>query len=319
MHLFEKTGKMALATRLRMLTARMTDDGYRIFDLYHVQLTPKWFPVFFVLSENEEKTITEIANEIGHSQPSVTTIVKEMAQVGLVESNLKSKDKRRNLVKLTPKGLSLVEKARMVFLDVDAAVEDMLSEATHNLWEAIAEWEFLLERKPLLKRMEEQKKTRESKDVRIVRYKPKYRSAFKSLNEEWISNYFELEEIDRQVLGHPEQHVLEKGGEILIALYENEPVGTCALIKHHDSSYDFELSKMAVSPQAQGKKIGYLLGQEIIKRAKELGASKIYLEGNTLLEASINLYHKLGFRKIAGKPSHYKRVNIQMELLIDKG
>lgn len=312
--IFTRTGKMALGSRLRLFTAKVTEDAARIYGLYNVEFSPKWFPVFFVLSEEGEKTITEIANEIGHSQPSVTKIIQEMVVVGLVEGNMKSKDKRRNVVGLTEKGTMLSEKIKVQCADIDAAIEGIIAEATHNLWEALEEWEFLLEQKSLLRRVQEQKKLRESKQVLIVEYEPQYQSAFKSLNEEWISTYFEMEEADYKVLDNPKEYILDKGGKIFVALYNNDPVGVCALIKINDSDYDFEMAKMAVSPKAQGKNIGWLLGQAVINTAKELGASKIFLESNTILKPAINLYQKLGFRKIAGHPTPYKRCNIQMEL-----
>lgn len=314
MKLFEKTGKMAIGSRLRLLTATLTEEVTQIYNLYDVEFVPKWFPVFFTLSTEEEKTITEIAADIGHSQPSVTTIIKEMTKAGLVENNLDSKDKRKNVAGLTEKGKMLADKMREPYADIDNAVDNMLAESTHNLWEAIAEWEFMLQQKSLFKRVQEQKKARESKDIQIVPYEPRYHSAFRALNEEWISTYFEMEETDYKALDHPEESILNKGGKILVALYKNKPSGVCALIKMNDEKYDFEMAKMAVSPSVQGKNIGWLLGQAIVKTAKELGASKIYLEGNTNLKASINLYYKLGFKKTTGLKSPYKRVNIQMEL-----
>lgn len=318
MNIFEKTGKMALGSRLRLLTAKMTDDASKIYELYGIEFSPKWFPAFFLLSVDGEKTITEIATEISHSQPSVTKIVKEMAKVGLVEVNLKSEDKRRNLVDLTEKGRNISEKIKIQCGDINLAVEDILNQATHNLWEAVAEWEFLLEQKSLLKRVQEQKKLRESKNVQIVDYEPKYQQAFKSLNEEWISNYFEMEEADYKALDNPQEYIIDKGGKILVALYDNKPLGVCALIKMDDPDYDFEMSKMAVSPKAQGKNIGWLLGQAIINKSKELGASKLYLESNTILKPAINLYYKMGYEKIVGRPTPYKRCNIQMELDLKK-
>ncbi|MNK21067.1 Acetyltransferase (GNAT) family protein [compost metagenome] len=318
MKIFEKTGKMALGSRLRLLTSKMTDDASKIYELYGIEFSPKWFPAFFLLSVDGEKTITEIATEISHSQPSVTKIVKEMAKAGLVEVNLKSSDKRRNLVDLTKKGRNISEKIKIQCGDIDLAVEDILNQATHNLWEALAEWEFLLEQKSLLKRVQEQKKLRESKNVQIVDYEPKYQQAFKSLNEEWISNFFEMEEADYKALDNPREYILDKGGKILVALYDNEPLGVCALIKMDDPDYDFEMSKMAVSPKAQGKSIGWLLGQAIINKAKELGASKLYLESNTILKPAINLYYKMGYEKIIGRPTPYKRCNIQMKFDLKK-
>ncbi|WP_343531368.1 GNAT family N-acetyltransferase [Pedobacter sp.] len=314
---FEKTGKMALGSRLRMLTSRFTDDATEIYKLYDLSLSPKWFPVFFTLTEQNEKTITEIAEEIGHSQPSVTKIIKEMTADGLVTSNLKSTDKRTNVVKLSKKGQLLSEKLKVQLVDVEAAVETLTAEARHNLWEAIAEWEFLLDHKSLLRRVNEEKKLRESKDVRIVPYEDKYQSDFKALNEEWISTYFKMEEADYKALDNPQTYILDRGGKIFVALYQNEPVGVCALIKMDDPDYDFEMAKMAVSPKAQGKNIGWLLGNAIVEATKELGGKKLYLESNTLLKPAISLYHKLGFKKVVSRATPYARANIQMELVLD--
>lgn len=318
MEIFNRTGKMAIGSRLRLLTAKVTDDAAAIYKLYNADFSPKWFPVFFVLAGDENKTITEIAELIGHSQPSVTKIIKEMAKAGLVQDNLKSEDKRRNLAGLSEKGKTLAEKMKAQNADVAAAVDSIMDEATHDLWEAIAEWEFLLEQKSLLKRVQEQKKLRESKDVEIVEYQPEYKAAFKELNEEWISTYFEIEDTDRKALENPEEYILDKGGKIFVAIYKNQPVGVCALIKMDDPEYDYEMAKMAVSPKAQGKNIGFLLGQKIIRAAKELGGSKLYLESNTLLKPAINLYYKMGFKKLSGRPTPYKRANIQMELSLTK-
>lgn len=314
MEFFDKVGKVALGSRLRLMTTMITDDAAKIYELYGVDFVPKWFPVFFILSEKRAITITEIANEIGHSQPSVSKIVQEMIAAGLVDENGKTQDKRRNIVALTKKGMLVSEEIKMQCIDVEAAVEDLIKESNHNLWAALEEWEFLLDQKSLFKRVTDQKKLRESKAVAIVPYEDKYQEAFKSLNVEWISTYFQMEEADYKALDNPDSYILNKGGKIFVALYENEPVGVCALIKMEDPEYDFELAKMAVSPKIQGKSIGWLLGQAIVNAAKDLGASKLYLESNTILKPAINLYHKLGFKKVVGRATPYERCNIQMEL-----
>lgn len=316
MEFFDKVGKVALGSRLRLMTAIITDDAAKIYESYGMNFLPKWFPVFYTLIEEREITITEIANEIGHSQPSVSKIVQEMIAAGLVEENLKSNDKRRNIVDLTLQGREFSKELKLQLKDVEAAVDGLITQSTHNLWAALEEWEFLLEQKSLFKRVNEEKKKRESQDVQIVDFQPQYLEAFKSLNIEWISTYFEMEEADYKALDNPEEYILNKGGKIFVALYQNKPVGVCALIKMKDSNYDFEMAKMAVSPRAQGKNIGFLLGQRIVESAKELGANKIYLESNTILKPAINLYYKLGFQRVYGLATPYKRCNIQMELVV---
>ncbi len=313
MKIFEKTGKMALGSRLRLLTARMADDADKIYEIYKNDFSAKWLPAFYTLVEEGPLTITEIAEYIGHSQPSATKTIKEMIKAGLCE-NLKTEDKRRNLVGLTSKGKALSLQLQDQYRDIDAAVENMINEANYNLWEAVKEWEYLLEKRTLLQRVLDQKKAREAKDVQVVPYEKKYKKVFRALNEEWISNYFVMEEADYKALDNPEEYILDKGGQIFVALYKGEPVGVCALIKMFDDEYDYEMAKMAVSPKARGKHIGLLLGEAIINAARKAGAKNLYLESNTILKPAITLYEKLGFKRIVGRPSPYERANIQMAL-----
>ncbi len=312
MEFYNQVGKMALASRLRRLSELHAEQAAEICALYGVDIQPKWFPVFYLLSVNDEKSITQIAREIGQSHPSVSNIVKEMIKAGVVEKGLKNNDGRENYVKLAEKGLAINERIQHQYTDVNTAVENALNEAQYNIWKAIEEWEFLLEQKSMLERVRDEKKLRESKAVEIVDYQPKYQPAFKQLNEEWITTWFKMEEADYKSLDHPDDYILNKGGCIIIALHEGEPIGTCALIKVDDKMY--ELAKMAVSPKAKGRGIGYLLGVAIIEKAKEMGAKKLVLECNTILKPAISLYHKLGFKKVAGIPSPYDRANIRMEL-----
>jgi DNA-binding MarR family transcriptional regulator/N-acetylglutamate synthase-like GNAT family acetyltransferase len=313
MDFYTSTGKMALGSRLRRLSEQMTEQAAGIYDLYQVDLQPKWFPVFYSLSPTAEKSITDIAREIGHTHPSVSQIVREMAAKGYVIEKKGELDGRKNFVVLSPAGEAVREKMQPQLGDVTSAIEKTMAETNHDLWKAIAEWELLLEQKSLLRRVHEEKKMRESSQVEIVDFKPGWQPAFRQLNEEWITKYFRMEESDHKALDHPQKYILDKGGHIYMALYKGDPVATCAIVPMDDGG--FELAKMAVSPRAQGLGIGYLIGKACIEKARALGAPRVYLESNTALKPAINLYHKLGFRKAAGPPSPYERCNIQMELV----
>ena len=48
--------------------------------------------------------------------------------------------------------------------------------------------------------------------MKIVDYKPKYREAFKQLNQWWIEQYFTMETADYKALDFPEKNIIEKGG-----------------------------------------------------------------------------------------------------------
>ena len=147
----------------------------------------------------------------------------------------------------------------------------------------------------------------------MVPYSPEYRDDFKTLNEAWIRKYFKMEESDYKSLDHPQSTIIEPGGYIVMAIEDGVAVGTCALIKMADGGY--ELAKMAVTDSTQGKGVGGLIGQHLVEKGKEFGATRLFLESNTKLTPAINLYRKLGFKQITDKPSCYSRCNIQMELV----
>lgn len=315
MDFYRQTGKMALGSRLRRLSEKFMEDARKIYALYGVALDPKWFPVFYVLSHTEDVSITEIADIIGHTHPSVSKIVKEMKQKGLVVTKKSPHDARISIATLSDTGKQLIPDLEKQYKDVTHAVEHLLSHTTYDLWKAIEEMEFLLTEKSFFHRVKELQKTREYPHIELIEYSPAFQADFKHLNCEWIETYFELEEADYHALDKPHETIIQTGGHIYLARYQGEIVGTCALIKKDEETY--ELAKMAVAECARGKGIGWLLGQASLAKARELGAKIVYLESNTVLEPAIQLYKKLGFRKIVGQPSPYTRCNIQMELRLE--
>lgn len=315
MDFFETAGKKAIGSRLRLLSEKITADAAGIYRLYDIDMTPKWFPVFYILSQQGPQSVTAIAREIGYSHVAVSKVVREMVKAEYVIEESDARDGRRNVVSLSARGRSVEEKIKDQYADVQRAVEEISDQTTHDLWRATAEWEYLLNQRSLLLRVIDEKRKRETAAIDIVDFAPEYAAAFRQLNEAWISQYFKMEPADYKALDNPKTYILDGGGSILIALHNGVPVGACALIKMSDGK-SFELAKMAVSPSMQGKGLGLLLGNTAISKARELGAQRLYLESNTILKPAIRLYEKLGFRKIAGIPSPYERANIQMELML---
>ena len=210
MKLYKELGKMALGSRLRLLTDKITADAGEIYKMYAIPLQPKWFPVFYTLS-NSNFTITALAQEIGHSHASVSKIVSEMSKEGLIIEKKDKQDGRKNIVSLSKKGQALTERMKDQYTDVSSAVEKISGQAQHDLWKAIEEWEFLLDRKSLLEYVRQERKMRESEDVEIVSYNAMFADAFRKLNEEWISKYFKMEDADYKALDHPKEYILDKG------------------------------------------------------------------------------------------------------------
>lgn len=149
--------------------------------------------------------------------------------------------------------------------------------------------------------------------MRIIDHRPEHQPAFKRINMAWIAERFVVEDVDLQVLDHPEANILAPGGHILLAEEAGEVIGTCALVRSTPDTY--QLAKMAVDTAHRGRGIGRALCEAAVARARELGARKVMLYSNTQGSGeAIALYRKLGFRERPLPTQAYARADIYMEL-----
>jgi len=149
--------------------------------------------------------------------------------------------------------------------------------------------------------------------IEIIPFDPAYSADFKNLNLDWLNKYFRVEPHDDEVLGDPEKHIIKPGGYIFFAREGKRILGTVALMKIENKI--FELTKMAVTPQQQGKKIGQKLMEHTLEFAKEQGWKTLILYSNRKLESAIYIYKKYGFEEIPVEDiSPYGRGDIKMKL-----
>ena len=149
--------------------------------------------------------------------------------------------------------------------------------------------------------------------IRVVGFDPRWREDFAALNIQWLEHWFEVEPFDREVLGDPERHILAGGGRILFAVDAADRVlGTVALMPAGDGTW--ELTKMAVAPEARGRGIGRLLMEEALRLYATFGARELFLESSSKLAPALALYESVGFRHHPAPRagSHYARADVHM-------
>jgi GNAT superfamily N-acetyltransferase len=171
--------------------------------------------------------------------------------------------------------------------------------------------------RPLTAAATDQRPTRPEIDIRPLRSGDDA-TAFRTLNEEWITRDFVLEQNDIETLGNPEASVLGKGGHIFMACAGAEAVGCVALIPMDDGV--FELSKMAVSPHWRGRGIGRRLLEHAIAQARIIAARSLFLGSSTKLPDAIHLYESVGFRHVDPAtlpPMPYQRADVFMRLPLE--
>lgn len=150
--------------------------------------------------------------------------------------------------------------------------------------------------------------------VVIIPFTADLKEDIKTLNLEWLERYFKVEPKDIVTLSNPQGEIIDKGGHIFYALYNDQIVGTVSLLKINETEY--ELSKMAVTDGVQGLGIGNKLVQHSIQVAQEQQLKKLILYSNRKLAPALHLYKKHGFIETTLETTDYERADIKLELLL---
>lgn len=151
--------------------------------------------------------------------------------------------------------------------------------------------------------------------IEIIPYAPQYSKDFKDLNIAWLEKYFWVEPHDEEVLGNPQKYIISPGGIIFFVKAGERIIGTVALMKISDGV--FELTKMAITPEFQGKKVGQQLMEHALNFARSQRWQKLIIYSNRKLENAIYIYKKYGFQEIPIEANNpYARGDIKMELIL---
>jgi ribosomal protein S18 acetylase RimI-like enzyme len=155
-------------------------------------------------------------------------------------------------------------------------------------------------------------------DLKFINFDPSFAEHFKAINEQWISDMFQMEQLDRDILQFPQQRIIEPGGNIWFAQHPSLGViGTCAIVKKTEGV--FELTKMGVLKQARGLKAGERLLQHVLVESEQMPIECLFLLTNEDCAAAIHLYEKNGFvhdaQIMTQFGSAYERCNVAMRYL----
>lgn len=315
MNIIRQLGYIALGTRFRIITDRLMQDADKVYKKLGIDFEPRWFTVFYQINQNRNITITELADQLGYSQPAITQIVNPLIRKKIIKAVRSKDDSRKKVITVTQKGEDLLLKLIPVWQDIESALKDLSITTGYDILFVLNKLESELDKRNIYSRVMEKIKDRQLSEVKIIEFDPEHRDTFRDLNFEWLSRNFKIEDKDRKQLENPEEEIIRKGGYIFFAQYENEIAGTVALIRHNKKT--FELAKMAVTEKMQGRQIGKSLALAAIEKVKSLDADMLYLETSPKLTTALNLYRDLGFVEVENKvPSEYSRTTFRMELII---
>jgi DNA-binding MarR family transcriptional regulator/predicted GNAT family N-acyltransferase len=308
-------GELGLGSRLKRISEFIMKETQIIYDYYSIDFDPYLFPIFKLISNKKKVTNSELQISLQYSQPAITQALHKLNNKGLITYCEDEFDGRKKNISLYVKGKKTLKKFTTIWRSIDIVIKEFMIESSCSLIEHLNLLEDKFKTTSFSNSVINIINTDTKQALEIVTYKDEYASAFYDLNIEWLKTYFYVEPYDEEVLSKPKQYIINKGGHIFYALLNNEIVGTVALMPIGNEGL-FELTKMAVSPNHRGFKIGQKLMQYCIDFAKDdMQLPELVLYSNTLLENAIYIYRKYGFIEVPLETNTpYNRSDIKMVL-----
>ncbi len=105
-----------------------------------------------------------------------------------------------------------------------------------------------------------------------------------------------FQNFDQELKDLEKMYAAPKGAFFLAQ--EKERILGCVGLRELDK-ISCEMKRLYVRPEGRGRGLGKTLVEEVLRRAAQLGYSRVLLDTVGTMKEAQNLYHKLGFREIA--------------------
>ena len=260
------------------------------------------------MSKRSPLAVGELAEALGICHTAVAKIADEMLRAGLIRAASDGRrDRRQRLYAITADGKRTQKRLEPVWREIGRAVSELLVEADGDLLAGIGRFERAFARRSVVDRVRERLRLEPRRRLEIVDYRPAYKKHFRSLNEQWIREHFEIEKEDVSVLSDPMGRDRPPGR--IRALRALGRRGRRDLRAHEASRGPSSSSaRWRCGPTSGDRGIGAALITAAIGRARSMGARELYLRTDLVLRDAIRLYRRAGFRRVARDPLEYCRM-----------
>jgi len=125
MNFYQQLGFLVFGSRLRRLSESFLSDINAIYKSHKIPFDASWFPVFYILSKEEEVSIKQIAEQLSTTHSAASQMVSSLQEKGLIKSSVSKKDARHKVVTFTAKGQKLLLKIQPVWQALQEAMMEI--------------------------------------------------------------------------------------------------------------------------------------------------------------------------------------------------
>lgn len=152
MSFYSSLGYLVFGSRLRRLSEYFLMEVNKVYEQSGIAFDASWFPVFYILSKQQNIPLTDIAEQLEVSHSAVSQLITGLRKKGLVKTGPCADDGRRQLVMLSKKGEELLQQVQPVWKAITLAMTD-LTESQQQLLDAITRVEKAVQQESLSTRI----------------------------------------------------------------------------------------------------------------------------------------------------------------------
>ncbi|SFH40132.1 MarR family winged helix-turn-helix transcriptional regulator [Pedobacter insulae] len=141
MDLVNELAELAIATRLKRLSERLSNDVSKIYKESDVDFEARWFLILSILEKEKLLAITEIADYLQLSHPAIIQLVQELEKKKLIKASVDKKDGRKRMVSLTAMGKKTLAQIEPVLRSIKAENKKWIDSASANILDILTELE----------------------------------------------------------------------------------------------------------------------------------------------------------------------------------
>jgi DNA-binding MarR family transcriptional regulator len=150
--------KPGLGTQLRHLIDLLDGAVGAAYEEAGLDYRPRYTPVMRALMQGEARTIGQIAESAGITQPAATQTIALMLKAGLIVSQPGALDGRQKMISLSTQGQALLPQLQQCWQATAAAARSLDQELPYPLSDALANAIAALQRQPFGERIRASRK-----------------------------------------------------------------------------------------------------------------------------------------------------------------
>lgn len=153
MSLINNLEELALATRLKRLSERLSSDVSKIYKESDIDFEAKWYLILELLERNKLMSVTEIADALKLSHPAIVQFITQLEKKKLIKTQSDKNDGRKRMVSLSAGGRKTLEKLKPVLAIIKEENKNWLKETESNLLKVLDDLEKSLDEKSMYERV----------------------------------------------------------------------------------------------------------------------------------------------------------------------